>query len=202
MKKYHTLSVVGLYIFGMSIAATPAFAHLDPTEHGSFASGFTHPVFGLDHVLAMIAVGLWAALIGGRTIWILPSAFVGFMIFGFASSLADMSVPFVEPVILCSVVVLGALVALAARLPLLPSAILVGAFGFFHGYAHGGEIGIAGELGYAVGFILATALLHAAGLMIGYGAKVGLDPETRHGELATRFLGGMTALCGLVLMAG
>ncbi|MEP0234111.1 HupE/UreJ family protein, partial [Roseibium sp.] len=78
---------------------------------------------------------------------------------------------------------------------------LVGVFGFFHGHAHGGEIGGAGELGYAAGFVAATALLHAAGVLIGYGAKVGLGPETRRGEIATRFLGGVTALCGLALMA-
>lgn len=184
------------------LLATPASAHLDPASHGSFAAGFTHPVFGLDHVLAMIAVGLWAALLGGKAIWTLPSAFVGAMIIGFAGALAGFHLPYVEPVILASVVALGALVALAARFPLTPSAMLVGAFGFFHGHAHGGEIGSAGELGYAAGFVLATALLHLAGVLIGYGAKVGLGPETRRGELATRFLGAVTAVCGLALMAG
>ncbi|MBS8261278.1 protein hupE [Roseibium polysiphoniae] len=183
------------------LLSSPAHAHLDPATHGSFAAGFTHPVFGLDHVLAMIAVGLWAALIGGKAIWALPSAFVGLMIAGFGLSLLGVHVPMVEPVILASVVALGALVALAARFALLPSALLVGVFGFFHGHAHGGEIGGAGELGYAAGFVAATALLHAAGVLIGYGAKVGLGPETRRGELATRFLGGVTALCGLALMA-
>jgi len=183
------------------LLSSPAYAHLDPASHGSFAAGFTHPVFGLDHVLAMIAVGLWAALIGGKAIWALPSAFVGLMIAGFGLSLLGIHVPLVEPVILASVVALGALVALAARFALLPSALLVGVFGFFHGHAHGGEIGGAGELGYAAGFVAATVLLHAAGVLIGYGAKVGLGRETRRGELATRFLGGVTALCGLALMA-
>ncbi|WP_417671895.1 HupE/UreJ family protein [Roseibium sp.] len=186
----------------LMLLATPAAAHLDPASHGSFAAGFTHPVFGLDHVLAMIAVGLWAALLGKKAIWALPSAFVGFMIAGFVSALFGLHLPFVEPMILASVVALGSLVALAARFPLAPSFLLVGLFGFFHGHAHGGEIGTAGEFGYASGFVLATALLHAAGVLIGYGAKVGLGPETRRGELATRFLGGVTALSGLVLMAG
>ena len=187
---------------GLVLVTSPAYAHLDPGSHGSFAAGFSHPVFGLDHVLAMIAVGLWAALLGGKAIWGLPTAFVGSMVAGFALALTGLHLPFVEPVILISVVALGALVAVAARFPVLPSAAIVGLFGLFHGHAHGGEIGSAGELGYAAGFMLATALLHAAGVLIGYGAKVGLGPETRRGELATRFLGGVTALCGLALMAG
>ncbi|MEJ8473447.1 HupE/UreJ family protein [Roseibium algae] len=191
-----------LAVPALMLATSPAFAHVDPEAHGSFAAGFTHPVFGLDHVLAMIAVGLWAALLGGRAIWGLPTAFVGSMVIGFVLSLTGLHIPFVEPVILASVVALGALVAIAARFSLPLSMALVGIFGFFHGHAHGGEIGGAGEFGYAAGFISATALLHAAGVLIGYGAKVGLGPETRRGEIATRFLGGVTALCGLALMAG
>ncbi|PVB63013.1 HupE/UreJ family protein [Labrenzia sp. 011] len=182
-------------------AASPALAHLDPSEHGSFAAGFTHPVFGTDHVLAMIAVGLWAALLGGRAIWTLPSAFVGAMIAGFALSLAGLPLPSVEPVILTSVIVLGVAVALAVQLPLGASAALVATFGLCHGYAHGGEMGAAGVLGYAAGFVLATVLLHAAGLLIGYGANIATRNDPAAATRIIRGIGALTALGGLYLTA-
>jgi len=101
-----------------SLAATvPALAHLDPVAHGSFAAGFTHPVFGLDHILAMVAVGLWAALLGGRSVLLVPAGFVFAMLAGFGLALAGVGLPFVEPVILASVIVLGLLAAVAVRLP-------------------------------------------------------------------------------------
>ncbi|MHA7774149.1 HupE/UreJ family protein [Roseibium sp. M-1] len=186
----------------LSFAATPALAHLDPSEHGSFAAGFTHPIFGTDHVLAMIAVGLWAALLGGRAIWALPTAFVGSMVIGFVLALSGVALPAVEPMILASVVVLGAVVALALRLPLWMSAALVAVFGVCHGHAHGGEIGSAGELGYAGGFVLATALLHAAGLLIGYGANVATRNDPAWATRIVRSLGVVTALGGIYLAAG
>lgn len=188
----------GLCVF----ASSPAFAHLDPSEHGSFASGFTHPLFGTDHVLAMIAVGLWAALLGGRAIWALPTAFVGAMIVGFILSLTGVPLPYVEPFILASVVVLGVLVALALRLPVSACAAIVAVFGICHGHAHGGEIGSAGELGYAAGFVIATALLHAAGLLIGYGANVATRNDPAWATRIIRGLGVLTALGGVYLAAG
>ncbi|MCX2723748.1 HupE/UreJ family protein [Roseibium salinum] len=183
-------------------AASPALAHVDPSVHGSFAAGFTHPLFGTDHVLAMIAVGLWAALLGGRALWALPTAFVGAMIAGFALSLAGAPLPYVEPLILASVIVFGVAVALALRLPLGFSAALVAAFGVCHGYAHGGEIGSAGEFGYAAGFVLATALLHAAGLLIGHGAHIAARNDPAWATRVIRGLGVVTALGGLYLTAG
>ncbi len=183
-------------------AASPAFAHLDPAEHGSFAAGFSHPLFGTDHVLAMIAVGLWAALLGGRAIWVLPTAFVGSMIAGFAMSVAGIPLPYVEPVILASVIVLGGVVALALHLPLLLSAATVAAFGIGHGYAHGGEIGSATELGFAAGFVLATALLHATGLLIGHSASISARNDPTRATRIIRGLGAMTALGGVFLVAG
>lgn len=191
--------VVALPFF---LIATPALAHLDPGEHGSFASGFTHPIFGTDHVLAMIAVGLWAALLSGRAFIGLPTAFVGAMIIGFGLALVGVPLPVVEPVILFSVVALGVLVAFAVRLDWKVAAAVVGAFGLFHGHAHGGEIGSAGELGYAAGFVLATAILHAVGLLIGYAGAVNLDGSTKYGEILTRALGAVTAIAGLTLIAG
>src|SRR5690606_19576432 len=108
MKKTTVLAAVA-----MALTASPAFAHLNPAEHGSFAAGFTHPLSGADHILAMVAVGLWAAMLGGRALFVVPAAFVGVMLLGFVAALLGMPLPFVEPVILASVVVLGLMVALA-----------------------------------------------------------------------------------------
>lgn len=181
------------------LAASPAFAHLDPHAHGSFAAGFTHPISGLDHVLAMVAVGLWGALIGGRGIWLLPTGFVGSMIIGYALALLGLHLPGVEPMIMASVIALGAVVLVALRLPAVAGALVCGLFGLFHGHAHGGELGGAGEMKFAIGFVLATAILHGCGVLFGYGAMVGLGAETKRGEMAIRFLGGVTALGGAYL---
>jgi urease accessory protein len=104
------------------LGAGPAFAHLDPGAHGSFMAGVSHPLLGWDHVLAMVAVGLWAAMIGGRAVLAVPLAFVGAMALGFALALAGAPLPIVEPVVLASVVALGLLVAAAVRLPVAPGA--------------------------------------------------------------------------------
>ena len=180
-----------------AVLATPAWAHLNPGEHGSFAAGFSHPMFGTDHVLAMVAVGLWAALIGGRALWALPVAFVGVMALGFLASLIGAPLPFVEPVILASVVALGVLVAIALPVPVWAGAAMVGFFAFFHGHAHGSEIGAATAFAYGSGFALATALLHAVGLGIGVAARRFLTGE--RGEMLLRVFGGMTAAGGLML---
>lgn len=193
------LSLAALFL---ACAGTPAFAHLNPAEHGSFSAGFSHPLFGADHILAMVAVGLWAWMIGGRAIWIVPGAFVGTMLIGFVLALAGMPLPFVEPAILASVVALGLLVAVAVRLPVLPAAAIVGIFALFHGHAHGGEIGGAGEFAYAAGFALATAILHAVGLGLGYALTRLFGAENKRADLLARVLGGLTAAGGLYLMAG
>ncbi|MFQ0813884.1 protein hupE [Brucella anthropi] len=184
----------------MALIASPAFAHLNPAEHGSFAAGFTHPLSGADHILAMVAVGLWAAMLGGRGLFAVPAAFVGVMLLGFAAALLGMPLPFVEPVILASVVVLGLLVALALPVSPVVGAVIAGFFAFFHGHAHGGEIGGAAFFTYAAGFAVATALLHMAGIGIGLGA--GRLMTGKAGRLAMRAAGGATALGGLMLMAG
>ena len=186
-----------LLALAISAAATmPAFAHLDPGEHGSFAAGFTHPLFGTDHILAMVAVGLWAAMQGGRAVWAVPAAFVGTMALGFAAAIGGMPLLFVEPVILASVVFLGIGVALALPVPTVAVAALVGFFAFFHGHAHGGELGDATAWEYAVGFVVATIVLHAAGIGAGYALN-------RFGAKAlTRIAGAATALGGLWLAFG
>ena len=176
-------------------STVPAFAHLDPAEHGSLLAGFTHPLSGLDHVLVMIAVGLWAAQIGGRALWVVPLAFVGTMAFGFGLAMAGVHLPFVEPAILASVVALGLLVAMAVRMETVACAAVVGIFALFHGYAHGGELGAAGALPFSTGFVIATALLHAAGIGLGLGIS-----RLSSGRIISRILGGITAFAGLALI--
>jgi urease accessory protein len=187
-------------LFVLAASAAPAFAHLDPAEHGSFMAGVSHPLFGLDHILAMVAVGLWAALLGGRAVWLVPSAFVGTMTAGFAVALAGLGLPFVEPVIAASVVVLGLLALVALQVPVAAGMIMVGFFAFFHGYAHGGELGEAGALSFCIGFAISTALLHAAGVGIGLG--MGRLAGGLAGRWITRIAGGLTALGGLWLVTG
>lgn len=184
------------------IAATcsPALAHLDPGQHGSFAAGFSHPLFGADHILAMVAVGLWASMLGGRAMWLVPAAFVTTMAVGFAAALMALPLPFVEPVILASVIVTGLLAATALRVRVGAGMAMVGFFAFFHGHAHGGELGAAGALSFGVGFAIATALLHAAG--IGLGVWLGKSTGAASGHIITRLAGAATALAGVWLAIG
>jgi urease accessory protein len=186
-----------LALAAVTLAASPASAHLAPGEHGSFLAGASHPLFGLDHILAMVAVGLWAAMLGGRALTLVPAAFVGTMVVGFALAMAGIGLPFVEPAILASVVVLGLVVAISVRLPAAAGAILVGAFALFHGHAHGGELGTAAALPYLAGFAVSTALLHGAGL--GVGLTLG---SSRFGTLAARTAGGITVALGFGLAVG
>jgi urease accessory protein len=185
-------------------SAAPAFAHLDPAEHGSFMAGVSHPLYGVDHILAMVAVGLWASLLArsgdGRALWLVPAAFVGTMCLGFAAALSSLPLPFVEPVILASVVVIGMLAAVALNVPAGSAMIMVGFFALFHGHTHGGELGEAGALSYGAGFAISTALLHGAGVALGLG--VGRVLGGRGGTVATRLAGGATALGGLWLAFG
>lgn len=181
----------------LALGATPALAHLDPGAHGSFLAGVTHPLFGLDHVLATIGVGLWGAVLGASGRWVLPSAFVGAMVLGFGLALLGLALPIVEPMILASVLLLGLAVALMLRLPLGAAGALTGLFGLFHGHAHGGELGAAGALAFGLGFVAATAALHAAGLFVAWGYAKGM----RHAGLV-RGLGLATAAGGLWIAAG
>ncbi|TCP90233.1 urease accessory protein [Rhizobium sp. PP-CC-2G-626] len=177
-----------------ALSAAPAFAHLDPAEHGSMMAGITHPLSGLDHVLVMVAVGLWAAQMGGRALLAVPTAFVVTMALGFALALSGLDLPFVEPAILASIVALGLLVAMAVRMPVAAGAGVVGIFALFHGYAHGGELGAATALPFGLGFAISTAALHAAG--IGLGLMIG---RMGNASLVSRFLGAATAVTGAAL---
>lgn len=181
-------------------SASPSLAHLNPAEHGSFAAGLSHPMLGADHILAMIAVGIWAFQMGGRALAGVPLAFVGFMALGFGLALSGVALPFVEPAILASVVVIGLLIACAVKLPATVGAVVVGAFALFHGHAHGGEIGGATALAYGAGFVVATASLHVAGLGAGLLTKKLFSERAALATGVMRCAGGLTAAAGFGLM--
>jgi urease accessory protein len=175
--------------------AAPAAAHTGSTPVVGFVSGFLHPLGGLDHVLAMVAVGVLAAMIGGRALWLVPASFLGAMAVG---SVLGVSLPFVELGIVASVVVLGAVVALAPRMPVAVAMALAAAFAVFHGHAHGTEMpAAASALPYGLGFLFGTALLHAAGLGLGLVVER-LSRDA--GRAALRVGGGAVAALGLALL--
>jgi urease accessory protein len=158
-------------------------------------SGLSHPVSGLDHVLAMVAVGLWGAQLGAPAVWILPVAFPMVMAFGGMLGLAGMSLPGVEAGIAASAIALGICVLTEARPPLWLAALLVGFFGIFHGHAHGTELpeGASG-LYYSIGFVMATGGLH------GLGIAMGLIHRWPAGRVALRFGGSLVAMGGVYFL--
>ncbi|NEX45641.1 HupE/UreJ family protein [Pseudotabrizicola algicola] len=166
-----------------------AAAHVGDHGVSDFISGVLHPVSGADHVLAMVAVGLWAAVSGGRALWALPLGFVAAMLVGGGLGALGLGLPGVEPMILASSVLLGVLAALAWRAPLAVGVAIVAGFGLFHGHAHGTEGPTSGVLAYAAGFGLATMGLHLGGVGLG----VALN------RLSVRALGAGTAVAGLAL---
>lgn len=179
----------------LAAMSAPAFANLNPAEHGSLISGLSHPFSGADHVLAMVAVGLWGSQIGGKARWVVPASFVSMMAIGFLMAMNGIYLPFVEPGILASVIGLGIFVALAVKAPVPASAAVVGVFALFHGHAHGGELGAATPLSFAIGFVFATAVLHVIGL------GLGMAIAGRNTTL-TRMLGMLTAIGGAALAFG
>ncbi len=152
----------------LTLIALPAEAHIKQGEATGFFSGLAHPVSGLDHIIAMVAVGLWGAQLGAPAIWLLPVTFPMVMAFGGFLGLIGIPLPGVEIGIALSGVLLGAMVLLEVKAPLYVAAALVGVFGLYHGHAHGAELP-PGENGllYSLGFVLATGALHAAGIAIG-----------------------------------
>lgn len=176
--------------------AAPALAHSGTGLAGGFAAGFAHPFGGVDHLLAMISVGLWGAFLGRPLIAVLPMLFPVMMAVGGALGIAGVPAPPVEVGIALSVLALGLLIAFAARLPVAAACAVVGVFALFHGYAHGQELPSAADpVGYSLGFVIATGLLHLVGI------AVGSLREVRGGRTALRLGGGAIALAGCWFLA-
>jgi urease accessory protein len=166
-----------LYLMPFLLLPSVAQAHPGHGAVTGFASGSAHPLLGMDHLCAMVAVGLWAAQRGGRALWAVPLAFVSVMMLGAATALGGHTIPFAEQGIAASVLVLGILIAAAIRLPLAASMVLVGAFALFHGFAHGAEIPTtASGFAFGAGMVFTTADLHLSGIAAGLAAqKVGRE---------------------------
>ena len=164
-----TRIIASAAVVGLALA-TPAFAHTGVGAHGhGYAAGFLHPLMGLDHMLAMLGVGVWAAQLGKRAVWLVPAAFVAVMVAGAGLALSGIAMPMVEFGIAGSVLAIGALIAFGTRLPVGVALGLVGLFALFHGHAHGTELpGFAHPAAYGAGFVAATALLHAGGVAIAF----------------------------------
>ena len=182
------------------VLAAPAFAHPGAGHLHGFVSGFLHPVSGVDHVLTMVAVGLFAAHLGGRALWLVPATFVALMTAGAIVGMNGAEIPFIETGVAASVVVLGLTIALRTALPVVAATSLVGVFAVFHGQAHGLETP-AGALAftYALGFVTATASLHLVGVGAGVAlSKAGASISLRAAQLS----GGAMAATGAFLLAG
>ncbi|QNQ08314.1 HupE/UreJ family protein [Sphingomonas alpina] len=187
-------------IAGMTVCTSPAMAHDGTGLAGGFASGFYHPFTGMDHLLAMVAVGLWGAFLGRPLIYLLPVIFPLMMIGGAVLGMAGVPVPPMEIGIALSVIGLGSCIALAWRAPVRVAVAVVALFALFHGYAHGVELPSAADpIGYSTGFVLATGSLHVAGIGLGFlTARPG-------GMVVTRLLGcgiGMAGICFLCMAIG
>ena len=179
----------------LAALASPAFAHVQTGQATGFLAGLLHPVSGLDHVLAMVAVGLWGAQLGAPAIWLLPVTFPLVMALGGFLGLLGVPLPGVEVGIAASAILLGAAVMTERRLPLYAAAALVGLFAVFHGHAHGTELppGQSGLL-YSMGFVVATGCLHAIGIAIG------AMHRWPAGRIALRIAGGGVGLAGIFFL--
>ncbi len=192
-RNYSSLAIAAVLI----AYASAVSAHEAAGISGGFISGFLHPVLGWDHVVAMVAVGLWGAFLGSPAIWILPVVFPLVMAFGGALGVIGIPIPAVETGIAASAVVLGAMVAFAVRPPIWIAAVIVGAFAIFHGHAHGTELpNAANPLAYSMGFVLSTGLLHLSGIAFG------LLVRWPAGKLAVQAGGGLIALAGVGFLTG
>lgn len=176
-------------------SAMPAMAHVQDGQAQGFFSGFWHPISGLDHVLAMVAVGLWGAQLGPPALWLLPVTFPIMMAFGGFLGLVGIHVPGVEIGIALSALLLGIVVALEAKPYLALAAVIVGAFAIFHGHAHGTELP-AGQsaLMYSIGFVIATGCLHGLGILIGAAYRWPL------GKVMLRLAGSAVAVAGSLFL--
>jgi len=180
----------------LSLLAGAARAHTEPVATGGFAAGLLHPLGGLDHLLAMVAVGIWGAALRAPLVWALPVVFPLLMVLGGVAGIAGLPVPFVEAGIAASVLALGLCILAFWRAPVPIALLVVGFFGFLHGYAHGTELPTsASPAAYSAGFVMSTGLLHLAGIAIG-----SVERWT-HGRQLLRGSGGAIAAVGLWLLA-
>jgi len=187
-----TRAMVAVVFIGWPAAV---FAHVETGRAGGFLAGLQHPVSGLDHVLAMVSVGLWGAQLGAPAIWLLPLTFPVVMAFGGMLGLLGVPLPGVEIGIAISALALGLAVSAAWRPPLWAAAIMVGLFAIFHGHAHGSELP-PGESGltYSLGFVAATGLLHAVGI------GIGTIHRWPRGQIVLRAAGAAVAASGLLFL--
>ncbi|PWQ97806.1 HupE/UreJ family protein [Leucothrix pacifica] len=187
----------GWIIALLLLSATSVFAHSGEGVTGGFISGALHPLAGLDHVTAMVAVGILGAFLGRPAIWVLPVVFPLVMALGGIMGIMGIPVPAIETGIAVSSVVLGLMILLALKPPLWIAALIVAAFAVFHGHAHGTELpNAANALSYSVGFVIATGLLHLAGILIG---ELIRWPA---GLIIARGIGGLIALAGVGFLTG
>lgn len=196
VKAAHSFAVLLLVALALAAMPHPAFAHVEQGQAAGFLTGLRHPWSGLDHVLAMIAVGLWGAQLGNPALWLLPVTFPMMMSLGAVMGLIGMGLPGVEVGIALSALLLGGMVMGEARPKLAVAVLLVGFFAVFHGHAHGTELppGQSGLL-YSMGFVIATGCLH------GMGIGIGLVHRWPAGRLALRGAGAFIAGMGLFFLA-
>ena len=195
MKRFLQFALLAAFL-----APTAALAHTGVSETSGFVHGFMHPLGGLDHQLAMILVGIFAYQLGGRALWLVPLTFVGIMAFGGFLGIAGIPVPFIELGIALSVIVLGAIVAFGVKVPVAAAMGIVGLFAIFHGHAHGSEMPMdASGLEYGLGFMLATASLHAVGIGIGF--MIGMTTKWL-GNNVYRVAGGLASVAGVGILLG
>jgi urease accessory protein len=192
--------LVQLALLALCLVPTEALAHVGVGSTSGFMHGFMHPLSGLDHQLAMILVGILAYQLGGRALWLVPLTFVSVMAFGGFLGVMGVPVPFVEMSIALSVILLGAIVAFGVKAPVAGAMAVVGLFAIFHGHAHGSEMPLdTSGFEYAVGFMMATALLHAIGIGIGF--AIGMTSKTL-GDNVYRVAGGLASVAGVPFLLG
>lgn len=182
--------------FLVCIFSPLALAHVGQGDiAGGFSSGFVHPINGWDHVLAMVAVGIWGAQLGRPAIWALPVTFPMVMAFGGVLGAFDIAIPGIEAGIALSALALGTAIAFAARPPLVVAAAIVAIFAIFHGHAHGTELPeSANAMAYSLGFVLATGMLHVCGILIGEVNR------RKYGTYVLRVIGAMISAGGLYFL--
>lgn len=191
--KINTSTLKLIAIFSSFFIANTASAHAT-----SNSAGWLHPLSGLDHLLAMIAVGAWSSQIGGKAIWIVPTAFVCFMFIGGLLGFEHIELPASEVAVSLSVVLLGLAISVKKILPLFIAAAATALFGIFHGYAHGYEMPLMqNKISYTLGFLTTTAILHIIGAVSAYFLL-----KSSAGDKFLRVLGTLSALCGLYLVTG